>query len=97
MTTDSPDIIVVPDYEPSGKTVRVRLPGMPKPVTIPDSDDVVNLEMLDGFQAGNFKPLVNIFPPEAQAAFRALRPKQIAAFIDGWTGGQGKSVSSPTS
>lgn len=77
--------IIISDFEPSGETVEIQLPGSKKRYTVPTSE-VLTLGELRGLRTGDFSVFYNHFPPEAHAQLDALRLPQLNELAEAWLG-----------
>lgn len=86
--------IIINDFEPSGETVEVQLPGSKKRFKIASSD-ALTIGQLEDLAAGKFSVLRELFPDDAQPLFRALYAPQLEELLKGYMGGDaGNSVAS---
>jgi len=77
--------IIIKDYEPSGETVEIQLPGSKKRYAVPTSE-ALTLGELRGLRTGDFSIFYNHFPAEAHAQLDALRKPQFTELAEVWLG-----------
>lgn len=76
--------IIIQDYEPSGDTIEVILPGSKKRWSIPNAE-TLTIKQMSAAQRGDFGFVYDLFPEEAHELIDNLHAKQIEQLLKGWT------------
>jgi hypothetical protein len=77
--------IIIKDFEPSGDTVEIQLPGSRKRYQVPTSD-VLTLGDLQGIREGDFSLFFKHFPEESHEQLRSLHIPQLTELAEAWLG-----------
>lgn len=76
--------IIIQDYEPSGDTIEVILPGSKKRWSIPNAE-TLTIKQMSAAQRGDLGFVYDLFPEEAHPLLDNLHAKQIEQLLKGWT------------